>query len=804
MAATDYHRAASAPTLVTAAAFNAAAVAAATAESPGAYLNDALGQLADLLAVPACAVFLHEESGARCAAAFGLDGADLAAHRPDRLPAGFVHSWTVPLELVDGRPIGDFVAYVDSVEPPDADTLELAYAYGSVLALGLDRVRQQSLLAARYHAVVLALTSALDARDEYAGGHSTETSELAERVARRLSAAPAELELIAQVAVLHDVGKLGVPTEVLVKDGPLDAAEWALIRQHPVIGERMLGAIPGLRAVATAVRHEHERWDGHGYPDGLAGEQIPLASRIVFACDAWHAMTSDRPYRPAIPRDRALEQLRDSAGGQFDPRVAQALLEVLGEQAPPPACSPSEAREEALSRELSELAAQLGADDLLVFRRVSGGVYSHLGGVGRGAGWAGNIELDSREERHVRAALAEGRPVSVALGRSRRIVGPYYARSAVIVSLGEETVVVFGSPAGAVADLPDRAAQLAERARALVEDVSPAKRLADELEVLAAVRQVTTVNAESMSETLVAIAGCARQALSAEFAAACLMGSGGQSPVIGVSAGRWEPLDPNAAGRAVARFAEAGGDLPFLSQDVSLLDDPPAGFGHADGVSSMHVLPIGSPTVAMLLVVHAEPGLRGFTDLCQRVATAISEAAEPVVRRAIAQDELRAENARLAERVRTDALTGVASRSAWDDALRAHAHADAAERASLSVVIVDVDGLKRVNDAGGHRAGDELLRRCARALAAAAGPDDLVARIGGDEFGVLLKGADDELARVWCARVNRLLRESEDPDLQWSLGFASVPPHETIAAAVDEADRRMYAYKTRSRAPGIR
>jgi diguanylate cyclase (GGDEF)-like protein len=177
----------------------------------------------------------------------------------------------------------------------------------------------------------------------------------------------------------------------------------------------------------------------------------------------------------------------------------------------------------------------------------------------------------------------------------------------------------------------------------------------------------------------------------------------------------------------------------------------------------------------------------------------MSDAAEPVVRRAIIQDELQAENKRLSERVRTDALTGVSSRSAWDEALRAYARDQAAPPVPVSVVIVDVDGLKAVNDEAGHAAGDDLLRRCANVLADAAGRSDLVARIGGDEFGVLLRQADEERARAWCERVTQLLQESAAVPTRWSLGWASVPPQETVGAAVTLADRRMYEYKLRGR-----
>jgi HD-GYP domain-containing protein (c-di-GMP phosphodiesterase class II) len=175
-------------------------------------------------------------------------------------------------------------------------------------------------------AVVSVLTSALSAFDRYTAEHSGETTALAGQVAARLGVGNAEAELIAQVAALHDVGKIGVPSEVLQKPGPLDDDELAIMREHPVIGERILRVLPGLGNVARIVRHEHERWDGHGYPDGLAGEQIPLGSRIIIAADTYHAITSDRPYRTARSHGEAVEELSRCAGTQFDPDVTEALI----------------------------------------------------------------------------------------------------------------------------------------------------------------------------------------------------------------------------------------------------------------------------------------------------------------------------------------------------------------------------------------------------------------------------------------------------------------------------------------------
>lgn len=178
-----------------------------------------------------------------------------------------------------------------------------------------------------------ALLSALGARDHYTGEHSTAVVRLATAVARNLGMDDRQLREVEQVALLHDIGKVGIPDSVLQKRGPLDEQEWELMREHPAIGSRIVSATPHLSHLAPAVRAEHERFDGRGYPDRLAGQDIPLASRIVFACDAYHAMTSDRPYRAAMPESEALKELRDGAGGQFDPAVVGALLGVIQDAA---------------------------------------------------------------------------------------------------------------------------------------------------------------------------------------------------------------------------------------------------------------------------------------------------------------------------------------------------------------------------------------------------------------------------------------------------------------------------------------
>jgi two-component system, cell cycle response regulator len=176
------------------------------------------------------------------------------------------------------------------------------------------------------------LLRAQSERDRALGQHATDVAELAEPVARRLGLAGEALRRVRQVAELHDVGKFAIPDAILDKPGPLTADEWELVRRHPVVGQRIVAAAPALADVAGLVRATHERFDGGGYPDGLAGEDIPLDARIVAVCDAFDAMTSARPYRVALSVDEALAELRRCAGTQFDPAVVAAFLAEQAER----------------------------------------------------------------------------------------------------------------------------------------------------------------------------------------------------------------------------------------------------------------------------------------------------------------------------------------------------------------------------------------------------------------------------------------------------------------------------------------
>jgi HD-GYP domain-containing protein (c-di-GMP phosphodiesterase class II) len=178
---------------------------------------------------------------------------------------------------------------------------------------------------------LLGLANALEAKDAYTRGHSERVGAASRSVAAALGLAPQEAGIVGQAGLLHDIGKIGVPEAVLRKRGELDAQEWALMRKHPLIGAQIVSPFEFFATGALAIRHHHERLDGSGYPDGLVGEAIPLGARIVAVADVYDALTSDRPYRAALPRETALEYLAKQAGRTLDGRVVTAFVELAHE-----------------------------------------------------------------------------------------------------------------------------------------------------------------------------------------------------------------------------------------------------------------------------------------------------------------------------------------------------------------------------------------------------------------------------------------------------------------------------------------
>ncbi|NOZ05832.1 MAG: response regulator [Chloroflexi bacterium] len=182
-----------------------------------------------------------------------------------------------------------------------------------------------------YLRTIQSIAMAIQAKDPYTHGHSDKVADYTLSLSQTLGLGPEEIENLYTAALLHDIGKIGVREEVLHKPGPLTPEEYEHVKTHPLVAEQILRPISELGDIVDCIKHEHENWDGSGYPSGLRGEEIPRGARIIAVVDAFHAMTSDRPYRKAMSVEQALDILRNGAGRQWDPRVVAAWLEIVDE-----------------------------------------------------------------------------------------------------------------------------------------------------------------------------------------------------------------------------------------------------------------------------------------------------------------------------------------------------------------------------------------------------------------------------------------------------------------------------------------
>lgn len=231
--------------------------------------------------------------------------------------------------MVDGAIWG--VLNIEAVEPgafTEADAV-LVETIAASLGSAVHRARLVADLERTFTTTLSALMSTVEAKDDYTASHEEDVADLAERVALRMGLSPSHARDVRYAALLHDVGKVAVPSEILLKPGPLTEDEWVAMRHHTVVGGELVARIEAFAHLAPAVRASHERWDGDGYPDGIAGEAIPLAARIIAACDTYDAIVTDRTYRSARTPEQARTELRQVAGTQLDERVVSTLLSEL-------------------------------------------------------------------------------------------------------------------------------------------------------------------------------------------------------------------------------------------------------------------------------------------------------------------------------------------------------------------------------------------------------------------------------------------------------------------------------------------
>ena len=255
---------------------------------------------------------------------------DYLVHRTSPLEAMWLAIWACRIDALL-TPIAYMVAAVGERQPAAvlavAPVLALLQVFSSERR---DRIAAALELNQAYRGTVMVLSDVVEAEDNYTASHCRSVVELASAVAEDLGLSSTTKQELEIAALLHDVGKIAIPNEILNKPAKLTEVEFDLMKTHTVEGQALLDRVGGrLARVGEIVRSCHERWDGRGYPDGLAGDEIPVAARIVFCCDAYSAMTTDRPYRRAMTMDGALQELRENSGTQFEPRVVESLERVV-------------------------------------------------------------------------------------------------------------------------------------------------------------------------------------------------------------------------------------------------------------------------------------------------------------------------------------------------------------------------------------------------------------------------------------------------------------------------------------------
>ena len=565
----------------------------------------------------------------------------------------------------DGRPLW----------PERAERRDARPGVHESLGAVLDTLRRdRSTHADAEHAVVRALATALEARDGSARAHSAAVHGLAVAVADRLGVSPEGLEEIRAVALLHDIGKIGLSDDILTKTGELSAPERELVREHPLLGERILRPFPGLARVADAVRHEREHWDGSGYPDGLAGEAIPLAARVVQVCDAFDALTIDRPYRRALTRSEALERIAGRAGTDFDASVTAALAACVAEGEPR---------------------------------------HGSAEGVSRTTTWR-DVDLSWRHEAELRSLIA----VTAAAAGAQRV-------EEVLSVAAEESRRALGAASVSIVRLDpgERLRTLATAKDPDLEDRAPAEL------------PFERGSLERRRTQLVAVDGA--DASPAEVARLRRLG---QESALGV---------------------------PIVFEDAS--------WGSIVATSGTGAARLGARQARFLEAISGQlAAALGRFGLFSRIAALAFE----------------------------DPLTGLANRRALDESVEAVVERALEAGSDVSLLFCDVDRLKEINDVFGHDAGDRALVHVAEVLSSVAGDEQgsLVARIGGDEFCVVMTDASVEAARRIAGRASDLLGELGPPAVTLSSGAASL--HSGARDAADlfrAADAAQYAAKRAGR-----
>ncbi len=544
-------------------------------------------------------------------------------------------------------------------------------------------------LADLYLATIKSLALAIDAKDQYTHEHILRVQRYAVRTAEELGITGSELDGLRTGALLHDIGKLGVPEYVLLKPGRLTDEEFAKIKKHPEIGAAILEPVGFPWPVLPVVKYHHEKWDGTGYPEGLKGEEIPLTARVMAVADVYDALTSNRSYRNAWPHERAISEIQKSAGKHFDPRVVDAFVSVI-----------------------DAVLADIGQE------QDEGDTAEHA---------SSSCVRAVDAARDIRQASSE-------------LWALYEVAQTLSASLGlQETLDILGGKLEAI--LPGTACLFLLRG-------------ADDKTLR--VRTAVGVNREFFADAPVqALAG--PTAVVAETMVTYL--------------GPYEPEDLAVNSQAFT---------PWISLHSALIV-PVVHEGHALGTINLY-----------------HPGRNAFNGHDRQLLEAIAARAALAIYNGILFDRTRTN-------ADTDGLTGLFNVRFFTEMVEERCARDPQQEDRYALLCLDLDSFKPINDNFGHQKGDQVLRDLSGLFRKTVRDPDVVARYGGDEFLVLLEGADAVAAATTAVRIQEAVRHYDaglvHPRLGTlrlgvSVGYACYPVDGTdCAALLSTADARMYADK---------
>lgn len=630
---------------------------------------------------------------------------------------GFVYYLGVPLK-VNGQVNGVLELFHRSIVEPDGEWISFVETIADQASIAihnatiLDRVQRSNReLTRAYDATIEGWSHALDLRDKETEGHTKRVTEMTVRLARAMGVDEADLVHVRRGALLHDIGKMVVPDDILFKPGPLTTDEWEIIRRHPVHAYDMLSPIEYLRSALDIPYAHHEKWDGSGYPRALCKEQIPLAARIFAVVDVWDRLRSNRPYRPGWPEDRVRRHIRSLAGTHFDPKVAETFLQLL--------------------------ATSITPDPM-----TSVDIYKT---------WAADDPRPPDEYARLEALQSYpmlDTPSEPTFDELAKLAAGLCGASMAGIALVDSTRQWFKSNYGFELVETPKEGSLCAHVVATGD---------------------TLVIADASQEPCFAECPLVRGGPSARFFAG--------TPLItpsGLALGALFIMD--SCSREL---------LPFQREALESL---------------------GRQVMALMELKRTALTGRQSRSATETIGPQVVEqlrlAREYNIELEQQQQQLLQTNARLAELVTTDNLTGLKNQGYFREVLEASFSFSMRRGLPLSVVMLDVDHFKSYNDTFGHPIGDEVLRQVSDLLNESARAEDLVARYGGEEFVVLLPATDSRGAIDVAERMREAIETHpwSKRGVTASLGIATICPSTLYASSlVEEADRALYLSKAQGR-----